>query len=370
MEVLISMGVLAVGLLGVAALIPAGRYQVAQGSRLEYASMVGRSALREIKVRGLLNPGGADGSTSTLNWVDGYTTGANPWVTGVNGASGSNGTGYAAWNGTAATTLFSYRYNSSLTTTTNQCAVAIDPLAITAPAGSYKNLFPYNAPIPSAGVVAPRPLLRIVPFLPSSYPAQTFDAIFRSSVDLITRTNTANSELPPVQYYLNNGTTPLRRASDGSYSWLATVVSDPSSGVSALSTEVTVSVAVFYKRDLSTPGAGEFIASGHSFPSNNEISLDMTNIVSNTMPAQPIKPARPGQWIMVAGKTGSGIYTPSYYRWYKVISAGPPQSSIQRITVRGPDWLPYWVTNPTWTNIWLFDNIVSVFEKTMPLEVE
>ena len=78
MEVLISMGVLAVGLLGVAALIPAGRYQVAQGSRLEYASMVGRSALREIEVRGLLNPGGADGSTSTLNWVDGYTTGAEP----------------------------------------------------------------------------------------------------------------------------------------------------------------------------------------------------------------------------------------------------------------------------------------------------
>src|SRR5262245_6072541 len=56
LEVLISMFVLLVGLMGVAALLPAGRFQIMQGGKSDHAAMVGRSAFREMKIRGYLNP--------------------------------------------------------------------------------------------------------------------------------------------------------------------------------------------------------------------------------------------------------------------------------------------------------------------------
>ena len=292
----------------------------------------------------MLNPGTAVFSASSVNWVDGYK-GTGNWVTG-NNAYGGNGTGYPVWNGvdpTGTTLLFTYNYDGVQTLNSNQVAVAIDPLAITAPGGGYGARFPYHAPVPTGGGPLPSPLGRIVPFTPSAptanpqYATQVFDSIFRSSVDLITRANTVNNELPPVQFYLNNGGTTLRRGSDGSYSWLATVVADPTATATpsqGLSADVTVSIVVFYKRDLSLPGAGEYIATNHSFPGNNEILLTTANIVSNTIPAQPIKPVQPGQWIMVAGTINGN----NYYRWYKVISAGPQQNGNQQLTVHGQNW--------------------------------
>ncbi len=56
LEVLISMGILAVGLLSIAALIPAGRLEIMQAVKLDYASMVGRGAFRDLQIRGYLNP--------------------------------------------------------------------------------------------------------------------------------------------------------------------------------------------------------------------------------------------------------------------------------------------------------------------------
>src|SRR5690348_13625331 len=66
MEVLISMFVLAIGLLGVAALIPAGKHEIVEATKLETAAMVGRNAFREIQTRGYLNP---------TTWRDDYTYG-------------------------------------------------------------------------------------------------------------------------------------------------------------------------------------------------------------------------------------------------------------------------------------------------------
>ena len=60
----------------------------------------------------------------------------------------------------------------------------------------------------------------------------------------------------------------------------------------------------------------------------------------------------------------------NYYRWYKVIAAAPPETVAgvinQRITIAGSDW------NCTQRNTraWIFDNIVNVYEKQMPLEIQ
>src|SRR5574340_209344 len=55
-EVLISIFILSVGLMGVAALIPVGRFEVVQAAKMDRAAVAGRAAFREVKIRGLLRP--------------------------------------------------------------------------------------------------------------------------------------------------------------------------------------------------------------------------------------------------------------------------------------------------------------------------
>lgn len=56
LEVIVSMAVLVVGLMGMASLIPLGRLEMAEGDRLDNTSTLGRSAFRDLAVRGYLNP--------------------------------------------------------------------------------------------------------------------------------------------------------------------------------------------------------------------------------------------------------------------------------------------------------------------------
>ncbi len=56
LEVIVSMGIMVVGLMGMASLIPLGRLELAEGDRLDNSSTLGRGAFRELTVRGYLNP--------------------------------------------------------------------------------------------------------------------------------------------------------------------------------------------------------------------------------------------------------------------------------------------------------------------------
>jgi type II secretory pathway pseudopilin PulG len=353
MEVLISMFVLAIGLLGVAALIPAGRHEIVEATKLETAAMVGRNAFRDLQTRGYLNP--------------------NRWV---------NSGGTNVYTPTSATP-FTVNTGAS-----DQVAYAIDPLGLTAPAGNYPPQFPF----PATGTTPP-PLLRIAPSAPSSNAHACFDTIFRSSVDLSTSQNKTNKDLPPNQEFYRDPTTdaPLRRQSVGNYSWLATITSDPSR--SAISGDVNVAVAVFYKRDMSKAGAGEqdLESTAYTFPletdmypggdkdvrmvrmpSGGEVEIrDLPNDASGKL-----KALKPGQWIMFAGsREESNPPTPvkqlNFYRWYRVLSAAKPAENIdgvmtQLVTLAGQDWQ----VNAGQTKVWIFDNIVSVYEKSLPLELE
>jgi prepilin-type N-terminal cleavage/methylation domain-containing protein len=55
LEVLVSMGVLSLGLLGVAALIPIGKMAMTETNKADRTGMCGRAALRDIKVRRMLD---------------------------------------------------------------------------------------------------------------------------------------------------------------------------------------------------------------------------------------------------------------------------------------------------------------------------
>ena len=55
MEVLISTFVLSIGLMSLAALIPVGRYTIAEVSKSDYAAHCGRAAMRDIKIQRMLD---------------------------------------------------------------------------------------------------------------------------------------------------------------------------------------------------------------------------------------------------------------------------------------------------------------------------
>ncbi|HEY5311887.1 MAG TPA: prepilin-type N-terminal cleavage/methylation domain-containing protein, partial [Pirellulales bacterium] len=56
LEVLIAMGVLAVGVMSIASLLPVGRYQMSQAAVFDEASTLGRAAFRDMAVHGYLRP--------------------------------------------------------------------------------------------------------------------------------------------------------------------------------------------------------------------------------------------------------------------------------------------------------------------------
>jgi hypothetical protein len=312
-EVLISMFVLMIGLLGVGAMIPAGRYEIMQGVKADYGAMVGREAFRDMKARGYLDP---------TNWRD-----VNNNVIFTPPASFSPP---APW--------------------------VIDPLGLGA---GFLGQFPY-------GTSAPTSMSRIYPnqFLAGNKPLM--DAMFRCPDDLATQPDTRGRDAPPFQQTVPFNVQPwaptnlplLTRASAGNYSWIATIV--PDTTMPSLDSKMTVSVAVFYKRNLSVAGASEGVAGSVRLPTpgvwSGEIILNYPAVNGVT------RPVRPGEWMMLAGSGGGG----NYFRWYRVQSAAPidPSSGDQSVTLHGPDWNPSLAMSA-----WLFDGIVSVYEKNIRLEL-
>jgi hypothetical protein len=383
LEVLISMFVLAVGLLSVAALIPAGRYEIAQSTQLDNTAMIGRAAFRDIAVRNYLYPGNAAGTES---WRD--SNGTAEWQ--PNGPDGNAEQPFVA-DGAAGARVASA-----------QVAVAIDPLAISAG---------YSASFPTLADPGEPHLTRVRPFIPGvpAPPPEFWDSVFRSSVDLVTVDNRGepftdvnlngqydngvdsfdlptqdangngvhdgpNSNLPPQQSWFRDPSNPnlltnvLRRASQGDYSWLATVVSDPTK--SALNSKVTVSVAVFHKRNLSGPGAGESIATVILPPGGLGIGGGEMQLVGTA--SIPLRPVRPGEWLMLAGRRND-TFDPTikynYYRWYRVVTAARQSGNSQSVTLTGADW-DLRLFGGVGTKAFLFDNIVAVYEKNLSLKIE
>ena len=249
------MFVLLIGLMGVGALIPAGRYEIMQGVKMDYGTMIGRSALRNIKTRGYMDRTywrGASGKLNTPGWLG---------------------------------------------------PVVFDPLGIGAGFGAG---FPFGAAGPQ--------IVRVSPLNMGSGPAptpaeigQAADPIFRCANDLIVTPN-ANTDLPPSQAMMGAGN---KRASVGNYSWFATVVPPPNN---SSYNERTVSVAVLYKRDLSSSGAGESTASIPLMPGGG---IGGGEVLLNTFSTNPPKLAKPGQWIMLAGVQGGN----TSFKWYRVVAA-------------------------------------------------
>ncbi len=298
-EVLIAMGILTIGLLGVAALFPVGAFYMQKGDVADRGSAVAQAAFNEAVTRGWLNP------ENWLVWGEGAVSGvANP--SGV--ANSTFDRPFAEMlrrqKAYLAGTGWAMEVMEKQTTLEFGSVFVIDPQAIAAVAivdssGSHSTgasmrpggVFPSSTvwtvsnnggisttpyakawnPWADTNNSGPRwPIRRVTLRQPVSAsplyapldPAIA-DKLFSSSDDLAMDLPTARDkpssqrmDLSPVALNLNGSKgDPLARQSRGDYSWIITVSPNTAEARDALATDPSafsyeVSVVVFYKRPL------------------------------------------------------------------------------------------------------------------------
>jgi len=335
LEVLISMGVLSVGLLGFALLIPVGRLSIVEAGKCDRAGACGRAGLREVKVRRMLSV--LDNNNNpTLGSITLGATEANDFWTAVD------------------------------TSLTNVPPFAIDPLGVA------------NGLTGALGGVVPRCTMSNLVFrgngtLQSRYERKTTaeqiflwqddksfdlpgvdvpgDATQRAqgrfmhsltnpdgSVSMIMDGDPTNSGNPQKS--------PGSPAFEGNYSWLLTVVPAAAEATLPLAqkTRFTVSVAVCYKRNF---------VDGEQWSKNQNQNIPpfpggvWTGGVQLETPLVDLKA---NQWIMLCATTPNPPNSPivTALQWYRVVSANIADDGTHWLTLAGPDWVAsYNANDPT-----------------------
>jgi len=366
LEVLISIGVATVGLMGVLALLPLASFLAQRGLDEDAQSAVGISAIERFKIMGAADPG---------KWRH---------------ADGSNVTDL--------TTQF----------------YCLDPRMISRE-GTSAQAFPiiptvtYPTPTPPENSAAWLRMERItmVGNSPALMVSDVADFFFQTEEDLIFSPQ-GDSSLPPLQEYLYNkgadgewgdqgtdddgdtttdneteagwpGTDDerIKRQSRGKVSWMAIVAPVGSDDL------FKVSIATFIERDLSLdllPGndaslnervAKIELADFHSGGiTGGDVTLTATTTNETEREAFADIDVREGDWLLLAGNV-SGI---KQYAWYQVIRTdGDAKTDNEReITLFGPDWDPTLIQDTGGTQldtyVFFFPGIVAVYEKTIRLE--
>ncbi len=382
LEVLISIFVLAVGLLSVASLVPVASFQVQRAHIDDVKALVGQQAARDVRVRACLRPD---------YWY--YANGkayVNP-LTGVLYGYNGNGTGTG----------------SAITRAQAMSACAIDPCML--------NRFPF-AKNPNIGIFATDGKNFVMPrcgLSNASGPAA--DQLCQSLDDLVFDINPNDPDAlpgtPPGTAFNPAGT---KRKFQGQFSWLATFVPvrgdllSPAIPVSR--NAMILSVVVFNQRPTGVApgsglGSGERAAPAQIMPPGTttfgagELQISQqTSSAVNYDQAKADLAVNAGEWIMLGAmvnnydglQTSGAPTTRPMFRWYRVVSAGPilapmgtsaPAGSPQPgdnatpryardLTITGPDWNlgPKYV--PAGTQFWAFiyDGAVAVYERTVHLE--
>ncbi len=319
LEVLISIFVLSIGLLGIAAMIPIGGSEIDKANQADRSAVLGRAALREVKVRRMLE-----------NWQSSLD---NPSVE------------IQTWMPQGGWSLNTPQY------------VMIDPLM----AANGVNAFP-NA---TASYTMARVNLRRAPY--STALALTppgAETIFVSHDDL--NFDTSEKDRRPLAIPSSSGTS---QQYEGNYSWMAMVAPaerdvhqwlQAGSGGVFRASRVTVSAIVFYKRNLVAAQAERVANVTDAYGlglGGGDVRLTAGNV-------DDFKGLRRNHWILLCGQTGNMSW-PNVFKWYRVVAVGQdnPNSASRDVTLAGSDWL--WST----TNVQavLIEGVVGVYTETVEL---
>lgn len=321
LEVLIATFVLAVGLLSVAALIPAGKQQMIEASKFDRSTVVARAALHELKVRRFLdwrtwrNYQGFTQTDDVYAWFDVDEPGVAPTqplpLVAYGGGPPPSVPGLVA----GPPTQLNQPQITPLGPLGRGNSVCIDPLMIgNYPGNADVGVFPYPLKsdpwqdgagsatlIPDIWPNPPRmsriTLSRDGTGVPGVMTLPFAKRIFTWQDELVFSAPSDNSRRPRWATVVDKGgsatsQTALARATADDYSWFATVVPADNQSSTAQQTDVIASVAVVYKRDL------EFIRRG------DVPSAAFTGSLYNPPPGQ--RPA-PQERIVFVDVLGSGL---------------------------------------------------------------
>jgi len=341
LEVLISIFVLSIGLLGLAALIPVGRFAITEAGIADRSAACGRAGLREVKIREMLD---------SSRWVDSaLTTQVSPSVAPAPGS------------------------------------FAIDPLMIAREATNPTiDEFPYypnsltNQPPPPVAPRMTRLTLANVLLDPTGAPQVSLPLAERTFVwqDELLFERPDDKDLRPRRLVRANGVvagfgpntpTPVEPLNNANYSWLVTVTPAlVEANLPVMQKQLyRVSVVVFYKRSFALPSDDDPKASERTVTANllgggyggGDVRLTV-NTQNGSQFAQHLD-VKENEWLMLCGSVpyvdaGGGDAQRGVFRWYRVISAGEvyedsnnPALKCRDVTLAGPDWDHGWCYNPT-----------------------
>ena len=310
MEVMFSILVITVGLLGVSILLPLAGRQIAEGVVQDKTALVGRAALKEFRIRGMANP---------ANWCDG-----------------------------AADPVFD-------PDTQAPQAFCIDPRFVARNAGTDPR-FPYSAP---AGGGMPRISLLAFPGDSRSL-AMTgamADEIFMSK-DSLSIQPPESAEEDPYQFRIEEADGSVKRAALGRLSWFATLV-PLRDNKDIKDDRYTLSIVVLNMRDnrlqpngldeeLGTITAANFLSGGYG---GGEVVVS-----GNTGVLEAIQEK---DWLFLSGSSTAG----KTFGWYRVLRVGDVSGNSMPVTLDGADWDP---TIPA--TVTIVRGVRGVYEETIRLE--
>ena len=338
LEVLVSIGVLSIGLLGVVLLIPIAHHKAAQATLEDRKANVGRRAFHEFRLRGMARP---------RSWVS--MAGGSPSLP------------------------VPMTDNSPLNQRPLYQPYCIDPRMI----GHIFNAAPANLPVrfPATGTIWME-RLTLAPIASTTdasvmMPSQQADEVFTFKDDLIFEIP-SKPELPPKQTSLKaaigGNEVPAKRAFEGQFSWMATLAPDPVLGDDMY----VLSAVIFYQRLLDptletsipiTSSTTNSDSSGSNYLGGNDIQLSLPATDPRFETFQ--KKLRIGNWLLLAQveQLPNG-QTRNRFKWVQVIAANDGDSDTSRIvTYAGHDW--NWNTP---TEVTFVPGVVSVYEKSIRLD--
>jgi Tfp pilus assembly protein PilV len=316
LEVLISMGILTVGLLSVLALVPAGKSQAVKATIYDRSAVMASNVAADLIARGLLR-------TSS-------------WKTGT---------------GNAPIAVFDPLYSGPNTFPVNTESLSWPPVT----ASGLPTSIALRVDAATTGTSATWVTGSGVAGRPANLQA-VCDLLYRSEDDILYTLDNAGPDDPPMPQWSVSlpGAAPAgRRAFEGLYSFLATVqTSATSAPFWEAATPATLTIVTFQRRD---PTAAPVVL----LP---DTTTDTWQYSAAALPAgQTIKDViRPGALVLWLDNAAN----PNAARWYRVVLAAEQQTGSVALTCEGGD------PNSSNTNarVFVFPGAVGGIELPVKLE--
>lgn len=423
LEVMVSIGILVLGLLGVIALIPIAAQKLRQGIALDDATAVARAGAADIQAREGNNirkwlryqpTTFATPAAGTMNNLWGVQMALDPYPVGDNTPS-------AFVNPSWAFCIDPMMYESALVQSATNRRPEFFPYQPQTPAGG---AFPGTAEIrtglPSTNFgrmvrvtmnwnqVDWRQLAGSPQLTPAVLNVGLASSMCVSPDDLLLTSpgqepaegmlgatvNQTDASASQYDVSMNSWDTPavtrIKRNNEGRLSWFATLVPLPGSMTSGVR-YYTMSVAVVERRDMildntrettldSTEEQNQSVESertmGVRFVGGGLGGGEVQLVSYQATPALGLKNLsrlREGNWIMISGPSGGAMG--HIYYWYRIGSIDPEPSIagaevVRTATLRGPDWpsIPTYASGMYEATV--VSNVINVYEQTIELRGE